>query len=138
MKAGTFGSRLRTLRKGKGLTLDALEELSGVSKGFLSKIEAGKASPSVEVARRIARALEVSVSDLLGEEGPQEEAVPGGRSRALRDFIRARDSRGEPLQAEEIRLLEGIRFRGKTPRTAAEFETLLRVVKLCTGERSSR
>jgi transcriptional regulator with XRE-family HTH domain len=49
--------RLRTLRTERGLTLDALAELSGFTKGYLSKIENGNKAPPIASLARIGRAL---------------------------------------------------------------------------------
>jgi transcriptional regulator with XRE-family HTH domain len=57
---------IRKLRKERKLTLETLAEKADVSKPYLSMIEKGRRkSPSLPVLRRIARALQVSVSDLL-------------------------------------------------------------------------
>ena len=60
-----LGLRLQKLRKGAGLTLDALARASGVSKGTLSQIEQNKANPSITVLYRVAMALSVPVSSLV-------------------------------------------------------------------------
>jgi transcriptional regulator with XRE-family HTH domain len=49
--------RLRALRVEKGLTLEALAELSGFTKGYLSRIENGGKAPPIASLARIARAL---------------------------------------------------------------------------------
>ncbi|TDD81508.1 helix-turn-helix domain-containing protein [Actinomadura rubrisoli] len=71
----TIGARLRTLRRWRGMSLAQLAGLSGLSKGFLSKIENGKAA----LGRRshisaIATALRISEADLIG--GPHLTADP--------------------------------------------------------------
>ena len=62
----TFGNRLKELRKRKGLTLKALADIIGSSKGYLSGIEHGKVNPpSDKFVRRIARAVGAQETDLL-------------------------------------------------------------------------
>lgn len=52
-----IGERIRESRKTKSLTLAQMAERTGLSVGFLSQIELGKNSASVETLYRIARAL---------------------------------------------------------------------------------
>ena len=53
------------IRKEKGLTQEKLAYESGMSKGYLSEIEAGKKSPTVRILEKLAETLEVSPSRLL-------------------------------------------------------------------------
>lgn len=59
-------TRLRALRRERGLTLEALAELCDVSKSMLSKVERGESVPTVGAAMRIAAALAVPLEQLLG------------------------------------------------------------------------
>jgi rhodanese-related sulfurtransferase/transcriptional regulator with XRE-family HTH domain len=59
------GANLRRLREERGLSLDNLTRLTGLSRQLLGQIELGKASPSVSVVWRLARAFEVNFSVLL-------------------------------------------------------------------------
>ena len=61
------GKRIKALRKDWGLTLKELGERSGVDTGNLSKIEREVITPSVSTLSRIADALGVTLSILLGE-----------------------------------------------------------------------
>ncbi|MBI3464768.1 MAG: helix-turn-helix transcriptional regulator [Planctomycetes bacterium] len=62
-----FGSKLRELRRKKGLTLRALAEAVGVDFSYLSKIENGKAGylPGADTIRSIAEALDADPLELL-------------------------------------------------------------------------
>lgn len=64
--AGAFGSNVRRYREEAGLTLEQLSTQSSVSRAMLSKVERGEKSPTIGVASRIAHALVVSLSDLVG------------------------------------------------------------------------
>lgn len=64
-----FGDRVRLLREQADLTLEQISKLSGVSRAMLSKVERGEKSPTIGVAKRIAHALGVSFSALVGDEG---------------------------------------------------------------------
>ena len=69
-----FGDRVRALRERGNLTLDRLSVLSGVSKAMLSKVERGEKSPTIGIAKRIAHALDSSLSALMGDEGGPRRA----------------------------------------------------------------
>ena len=53
---------VKNLRKEKGYSLNKLSSLSGLSKGYLSKIENGMNTPTITTMARIATALEVEVT----------------------------------------------------------------------------
>lgn len=59
------GKNLRQLRDARGLSLDALASISGVSRTLLGQIELGRASPSVGLVWKLARAFDVPFSALL-------------------------------------------------------------------------
>lgn len=60
----TWGSRLRAIRKAKGLTLNQLSRLADVDQSHLSKIERGVLGTSDDTRLRIAKALDVDPNDL--------------------------------------------------------------------------
>ncbi|MFB6838539.1 helix-turn-helix domain-containing protein [Streptomyces sp. NPDC056361] len=64
--AGAFGRNVRQHREEAGLTLEQLSTQSSVSRAMLSKVERGEKSPTIGVASKIAHALDVSLSDLIG------------------------------------------------------------------------
>ncbi len=60
-------TRLRAIREGKGVTLRALKKTSGVAVATLARIEAGGYDPRLSTLRRLAKALHVTVAELIGE-----------------------------------------------------------------------
>lgn len=60
-----LGGRVRTLRRAKGLTLEKLCDICGVSRSALSKIENSQVSPTIEVLAKVAQGLEVDLTALL-------------------------------------------------------------------------
>src|SRR5215475_2956704 len=62
---GAIGDRVRSLREAMDLSLRDLAERSGVSAPMLSQVERGETSPTLSVAARIARGLDLSLSQLL-------------------------------------------------------------------------
>ena len=59
------GSPLRAWRKYRGLTLASLARTVGVSSGYLSQIENGHKSGTLDLFRRLAGALNVSIDQLV-------------------------------------------------------------------------
>jgi transcriptional regulator with XRE-family HTH domain len=80
---------LRTVRRQRGLTLEQLAGQTGLTKSYLSKIERGQSTPSIAVALKVARALDVDVGRLFSDDAAEKQlsvdrADPaGGRYRAL-------------------------------------------------------
>lgn len=66
-RAAELGARLRALRQDRDLTLDALAEMAGLDKGYLSRLERGLKTPSIATVLRLSEALEVPVAELFGE-----------------------------------------------------------------------
>jgi transcriptional regulator with XRE-family HTH domain len=64
---------IRGLRQRQGLSQRQLAMRMGVPRTYVSKIENEKATPTLSSLERLARALEVSVPDLLRECGPTRE-----------------------------------------------------------------
>ena len=62
--AGIIGHNLRKIRTRKGLSLERLAKLAGVSRGMLSQIEQGKSVPTIVLLWKVATALEVPFSAL--------------------------------------------------------------------------
>jgi transcriptional regulator with XRE-family HTH domain len=60
-------TRLRAIRQGKGVSLRALKKASGVAVATLARIEAGGYDPRLSTLRRLAKALAVTVAELIGE-----------------------------------------------------------------------
>lgn len=65
---GRLAENLRRLRQQRELTLDALALRSGVSRAMISKIERGAAVPTTTVLGKLAAGLEVSLSQMVGEQ----------------------------------------------------------------------
>ena len=75
------GSKLQDARKAQQLSLDELSKRAGVSKSMLSEVERNQANPTVGVLWRLATALGISLTDLLGnttadKATPTVELVP--------------------------------------------------------------
>ena len=71
---GQLPARLREARRARGLSLDAVAKLSGVSRSMVSQIERGESSPTIATLWNLTRALQVDFAGLL-EDGPAEAGI---------------------------------------------------------------
>ncbi|MGI6393588.1 MAG: helix-turn-helix domain-containing protein [bacterium] len=60
-----FGQRLKMLRKHKGMSQDDISFASGVDRSYLSEIENGKSSPTIDMVDKIARALNIAPNEFF-------------------------------------------------------------------------
>lgn len=60
---------IRHFRKGKGWTQEQLANAIGVKRAIISKYESGMVSPSYNMVQKIAAALDIPVTELVGDEG---------------------------------------------------------------------
>jgi transcriptional regulator with XRE-family HTH domain len=89
-----LGARLRHAREGARLSLAEVEARTGVSKGFLSKVERDAASPSVANLVAICDAIGLAMSDLFAvprtvlirsADRPSLDGLP--KARAVKDTL---------------------------------------------------
>src|SRR5690606_19805510 len=82
--AGSIGRAVRALRTARSLSLGDLAREAGLSRTILSRIEGGAGNPSIETLWRVARALNVPLGALLGDEqAPRIRAIPARSGKAL-------------------------------------------------------
>lgn len=62
-----FGEALVNMRKRLGISQYQLAKLSGISEGYLNKIENSKRQPKAEMIIRLGRALGIAPGELLNE-----------------------------------------------------------------------
>ncbi len=68
--------RLKELRKTRGLTLDDLADMAGISKSYLSELENGRKDINGRRLKALAKALGVRPSDILGDSaGPEADEL---------------------------------------------------------------
>lgn len=60
--------KLKNARKAQGLSLEAISNLSGVSRSMVSQIERGESSPTIATLWNLTRALNVDFSGLMAQE----------------------------------------------------------------------
>lgn len=104
------GSRMRELRKARGLTLQQLGAATGLSVGYLSQLERDRAVPSVRALSTISRSLGVNISWFFAapDHGGDREAavvVRAARRPALRFESGIRDELLCPSLAGRLEML---------------------------------
>ena len=62
-----MGKQFREIRLARGLTQYQLAELSGVPRICICRYESGKYFPSISNAMKLAKALDVSIDELIGK-----------------------------------------------------------------------
>ena len=121
------GARIRRFRQERGFTLSKLAELAKVSKGYLSSLEGGQVAsrPSAETLYALARALGLTIADLLGRE--LFPAPPDAIPESLEDFAREKD-----LPPSDVRMLASIKFRGGYPQSKERWAYIYDAIRMST------
>ncbi|MBK0329246.1 helix-turn-helix transcriptional regulator [Rhodobacteraceae bacterium F11138] len=101
-------ARLKEARRTQGLSLEAVANLSGVSRSMVSQIERGESSPTIATLWNLTRALQVDFAGLLDGE-PTSDRIEVIRA----DDIPRIDKLGQGMQ---IRILSA-------PEEAGQHET---------------
>lgn len=110
-----LAASLRDTRKARGLSLDAVAKLSGVSRSMVSQIERGESSPTVATLWNLTQALKVDFAGLLegkadtGIEVMRAAQAPviGGRGQGVSiRILSPGDAVGEH-EVYDLRLSEG-------------------------------
>ena len=97
------GSRLRTLREERNISIRGLARNSGLSANALSMIERGKTSPSVSTLYKLADALGIPITTFFGEEVEKNAVV----------FIKSDERSRVPFQRGVWEGLGGENFVGR-------------------------
>lgn len=64
----TVKDLLRVVRQQRGMTLEELASVTGLTKSYLSKVERRQSTPSIAAALKISKALDVDVAQLFSDE----------------------------------------------------------------------
>jgi len=120
-----LGHRIRRYREDKGLTLTQLAENANISKGYISNLEndPDHKRPSAQTLFAIAKALGVSMADLLGEKLLAEPAVEVPTS--LEEFAAEAG-----LPDTDVQMLAAITFRGEHPRTKERWRHIYDAIRM--------
>ncbi|UVK54792.1 cupin domain-containing protein [Mesorhizobium sp. AR02] len=100
VNAARLGTRLRLARQMRGMTLKTLAAGANCSESLLSKIENGKASPSLPMLHRLVEVLDTNIGWMF-EEVDDDEAIvfrEGARPLITLDALR----RGDGISLERV------------------------------------
>ncbi len=75
------GKRVQALRLAAGLTQDDLASRARVARGYLSEVERGLSTPSLETLEQIGEALDKPVTAFLSDESTPRRNKPDGAAR---------------------------------------------------------
>jgi transcriptional regulator with XRE-family HTH domain len=94
--AARIGQRIRSLRNAEQFGFDAFVEETGLGRGYVSELERGLVIPTIGTLARVAKALDVTVADLVLGESDRERLFNELRRadakllRELRDWLAKR------------------------------------------------
>lgn len=116
-----LGERLREIRKAHNLTLKDLSQKANLSVPYLSNIELGKVTPSIDMLQKIASVYGMTVKNILTDVEElgmsSDKTYPDG----FKDFL---GEYGGEVDEDWKDLLLGIALRGKRPSTKREWVEL--------------
>lgn len=98
-----FGRRLRSLRKVRQFTQEALGEKAKLSYKYIGACERAEENPSLKVISKLAKALGIELRDLF--EFEHEETDPGKLRKKMNRLLR--DADDEVLQ-QALKLLRAL------------------------------
>jgi len=99
------GSRLRSLREASGLSLRELARQIGEESSNVSFWERTGTLPRSNVLVPIAKALGVTVEELLGQERPKRAPAPGGKVRSVFEQVQKLPRRQQDKIVEVVEAL---------------------------------
>lgn len=109
-----LGERLRAIREQRGYSQGKLARLLGSHAQSISQIERGIRGLTVQQVVKLARALEISADEILGERGHTVSPLSGDRG-ILRRFLRVQQL--PPAQRKSVlKLLDSALGMTKTER----------------------
>ena len=132
-----LGQRLRFIRKENQLTLKELSQLSELSVPYLSDMERGVVNPSVDTLRKVAKAYNISVKDLIsGVEGLGESSntnYPEG----FQEFLEQYETPYGISDDWKDSLLK-VNFRGRQPTSQTEWLELYLYLRRILSPKENR
>ena len=99
------GSRLRVLREASGLSLRELARQIGEQPTNLSYWERNGSLPRADLIVPIAKALGVTVEEILGQDKPRRAAAPGGKVRHVFEQVQKLPRRQQDRIVEVVEAL---------------------------------
>ncbi|MDA2143495.1 MULTISPECIES: helix-turn-helix domain-containing protein [unclassified Bacillus cereus group] len=95
-----IGAYIKGLREQQKMTISKLANISQVSQPYLSQIEKGQRNPSLEIVRKLSKALEVDFYDLAWRAGFYTDAEIRER-RGIEEYFNSMTPEEQAAQLEE-------------------------------------
>ncbi len=110
-----LGEHIRQMREERGLSQQELAERAMVTRPYISNLERGQSSPTVDLIVRFAKAMDCKPSDLLSSYEPgttEAHAEPGyGTYPELNELLHDEEARIlYNISPDEIEVLKSVRF----------------------------
>lgn len=129
------------------MSLGDLAEATGVAKSYVSRLEKGESlNVGLATLAAVAKALELTVHDLLPRAGPSEEAVPQASHREvvfetisdsipapLRAFLDEEEKQNGPVPEDARRALAVLKLRGRRPESKEDYRLLYQLLRRLTS-----
>jgi transcriptional regulator with XRE-family HTH domain len=109
----SIGTRVMQIRNQKGLSQRQLSERSGIASSYLSRIENRRLEPRPKTLRRIAAALDVTVSELFEERLGSPAGVRcliTASGNCIMDLLRSRRGKAAGREGYTLRQLQLLRM----------------------------
>lgn len=103
----TLGARVRALRTRHGLSARQVADVARVSPAYLSRLEHGKVSPTVDTLTRVVQAMGESVASLFADQAGSGPVVRRSARRVVHHHGVA-DEILTPVQATRLEVLETV------------------------------
>jgi transcriptional regulator with XRE-family HTH domain len=144
LNTAALGAKITRLRDLRGMSLSALAEQAGLAKSYMAKLEKGEVeNPGLRTLSGIARALDVTVADLLAPAEPAPRAArravlaeDAAYSKVLEDlpeglqeFLESMEQAGQALPADMVRALATVQYRGKRPKSVDDWRFLYDAIR---------
>ena len=142
MELRTLGDRIREIRTDKGLTLQNVGKITGLTVSHISQIETNKVNPSIGALRLVAKALGTTIPNLFDPYPEKNPVVRADERRVLRtknniDYYLLTPSSKQKLEVLYEILKPGART-GETPYTheGEEFGIVMKgKIKVILGDK---
>lgn len=130
----TSGDRIKIIRKDHGKSLRRLAREADISVAYLSNIEKGESSPTVDVLRKIAHSFNMSVHELTEPvEGEQSFEMPA----SLKAFVAEYQGKFPELEDSDWqRALAHVRLRGRYPKDPDDWLPVFASMRQALGNNS--
>jgi transcriptional regulator with XRE-family HTH domain len=92
MLNANIGSKIRKLRYNLNLTQEKLGEKADLHYSYIGQVERGDKTPSLKALIKIANALNISLEDLIKEEGFSKEDLINIKLNNINELIKDRKS----------------------------------------------